>query len=108
MISGYRTMWVVVLFDLPVDTKEARRAYADFRKKLLSDGFHRIQYSVYTRYCASEENTDVHVKRIESWVPSDGEVRLLTITEKQYRRMRVFWGKRRTIPEQPPTQLELF
>lgn len=43
LISGYRCMWIIVMFDLPVDTKEARRAYAQFRKKLLLDGFARMQ-----------------------------------------------------------------
>ena len=101
-------MWVLVMFDLPVDTKAARRAYAQFRKKLLQDGFTRMQYSVYTRHCASEENADVHNQRVEHWVPDDGEVRLLNITDKQFERMRVFWGKRRKPVEAPPRQLELF
>lgn len=101
-------MWVVAMFDLPVDTKEARREYAQFRKKLLKGGFTRMQFSVYVRHCASEENADVHVKRVEKEVPPDGEVRILTITDKQFERMRCFWGKRRKAPEQPPAQLELF
>ena len=37
-----------------------------------------------------------------------GEVRVLTITDKQFERMRVFWGKLRKTPELPPRQLELF
>ena len=101
-------MWVVVMFDLPTDTKAARRAYTQFRKKLLQDGFTRMQYSVYIRNCASEENTDVHVKRVEHWIPGDGEVRVLCITDKQFERMRVFWGKMRKPTEPPPQQLELF
>jgi len=108
MISGYRSMWVMVMFDLPVDTKTARRHYTQFRKKLLADGFARVQYSVYCRHCASEENTAVHVGRVEAWIPPDGEVRVLSITDKQYERMRVFWGKRRKPPEKPAAQLELF
>lgn len=101
-------MWVVVMFDLPVDTTEARRAYAQFRKSLLKDGFCRMQYSVYTRHCASEENADVHINRVEQRVPDDGEVRVITITDKQFERMRCFWGKMRKPPEQAPKQLELF
>lgn len=107
-LSGYRFMWVVAMFDLPVDTKAARRAYAIFRKKLLKDGFARMQFSVYIRHCASEENADVHIKRVEAAVPDDGEVRILSVTDKQYERMRVYWGKRRKPPEPPPAQLELF
>lgn len=101
-------MWVVAMFDLPVDTKAARKAYAQFRKSLLQDGFTRMQFSVYVRHCASEENADVHVLRVQAALPDDGEVRVLTITDKQFERMRVFFGKRRRPPEQPPYQLELF
>ena len=101
-------MWVVAMFDLPTDTKKARRAYAQFRKSLLKDGFARMQYSVYIRHCASEENADVHERRVQAALPDDGEVRLLTITDKQFERMRVFWGKLRKTPETPPHQLELF
>ncbi|HPD31058.1 MAG TPA: CRISPR-associated endonuclease Cas2 [Phycisphaerae bacterium] len=107
-LSAYRFMWLMVMFDLPVDTKAARREYAIFRKRLLKDGFTRIQYSVYVRHCASQENADVHVQRVEAAVPPDGEIRVLLITERQYERMRVFWGKRRKAPENPPCQLELF
>lgn len=107
-LSGYRCMWVVALFDLPVDTKKARKAYARFRKGLLRDGFVQMQYSVYIRHCASEENATLHIQRVERMVPDDGEVRILTITDKQYERMRIFWGKRRQPPERPPAQLELF
>ena len=96
------------MFDLPVDTKAARRAYAQFREFLLKDGFSRMQFSVYTRHCASEENADVHIRRIENQVPADGEVRILTITDKQFERMRCFWGKVRKRPERSPKQLELF
>lgn len=108
LISGYRFMWIVAMFDLPVDTKKARRAYAQFRKLLLKDGFTKMQFSVYIRHCASEENMDVHARRVEAGLPDDGEVRLLSITDKQFERMRVFWGKIRKPPEPPPRQLELF
>jgi len=96
------------MFDLPVKTKAARKAYARFRKELLKDGFSKMQYSVYIRSCASYENAAVHIQRTKNRVPDDGEVRILTITDKQFARMRIFWGKRRVRPEKPPAQLELF
>jgi CRISPR-associated protein Cas2 len=101
-------MWLVVMFDLPVDTKAARREYAIFRKKLLLDGFRRMQFSIYVRHCASEENAEVHFQRVQRALPPDGEVRIIGITDKQFERMRVFWGKRRRPPEQAPKQLVLF
>lgn len=107
-LSGYRSMWLVAMFDLPVDTKAARRQYALFRKALLKDGFTRMQFSIYIRHCASEENCDVHVMRVQRSLPPDGEVRLLAITDKQFERMRVFLGPMRKPTEQPPLQLEMF
>lgn len=100
-------MWVVAMFDLPVDTAEARRDYTQFRKRLLQDGFAMMQYSVYIRHCASMDNATVHIDRVGKFLPPDGEVRLLTMTEKQFQRMQVFWGKRRRAPEPEPAQIEL-
>lgn len=101
-------MWVIALFDLPVDSKEGRRRYARFRKALIQDGFLQMQYSVYLRHASSRENAEVHMRRVEQAVPPEGEVRVLAITDKQYSRMRVFWGRNRAKPESPPGQLELF
>jgi CRISPR-associated protein Cas2 len=108
ILSGYRAVWIFTMFDLPVDTKSARKAYADFRKNLLKDGFTMLQYSVYVRHCASEENADVHYSRITNFLPDDGEVRLVTITDKQFGRMETHWGKMRKPPPPTPHQLELF
>lgn len=101
-------MWVLAMFDLPVDTRQARKAYAVFRKGLLKDGFTKMQFSVYVRHCPSEENAAVHVGRVEKMVPADGEVRIITLTDKQFERMRIFWGKMRKTPETAAAQLELF
>jgi CRISPR-associated protein Cas2 len=107
-INGYRCMWVLAMFDLPTDTKKARREYALFRKSLLRDGFTQMQYSVYARHCPSKENAEVHTARIESHLPPDGEVRVITITDKQFERMEIFWGKLRRPPEPAPCQMSLF
>ena len=101
-------MWVIAMFDLPTDTKQARRGYTLFRKHLLSDGFTKLQYSVYMRPCPSRENAQVHIDRIEANLPPDGEVRVITITDKQFERMLIFWGKMRKKPEAAPRQLNLF
>ena len=108
IFSGYRAVWIFAMFDLPTDTKKARKAYTDFRKNLLKDGFSMLQYSVYVRHCASEENADVHHKRIKIFLPPDGEVRIVTITDKQFGRMLTFWGKMRKTSPAAPKQLELF
>ena len=106
--GGFRTLWVFALFDLPVDTKKARKEYALFRKRLLEDGFLMLQYSVYARHCPSQENADVHAKRIRGALPPDGEVRVLTLTDQQFGRMQVFRGRIRRRTEEAPEQLSFF
>lgn len=106
--GGLRTMWVLAMFDLPTDTRSARKAYHDFREKLLDDGFTMMQYSVYARHCPSEENADVHLERVKSGLPPDGEVRLLLVTDKQFERMKVYLGKIRQSTEKAPEQISFF
>lgn len=105
---AWRSMWLLALFDLPVETPSQRRDYTRFRKGLLDDGFVMMQYSVYMRHCASPENAEVHRKRMAGQVPPSGEVRFLTITDAQFSRIVVVTGKKRKPPETPPAQLEFF
>lgn len=101
-------MWLFAMFDLPVDTRKARREYARFRKALLQDGFTMLQFSVYARYCPSEEASRVHYKRVRTALPPDGQVRLLFVTDRQFGKMEVYFGKKRQQAEDPPAQMMLF
>ena len=106
--SEYRVMWVLVLFDLPTETKRDRKAYAEFRKKLQRDGFTMFQFSIYIRHCASMENAEVHIKRVKSFLPEFGQVGLLCITDKQFGNLEIFHGKKPQETNVPGQQLELF
>lgn len=101
-------MWLFAMFDLPVTTKKARKRYAQFRKALLRDGFSMLQYSVYARYCASEETAVAHRHRIRAALPPKGYVRVLAVTDRQFGKMESYIGKSREPTEKPPTQLTLF
>ena len=59
-LSAYRCMWLIAMFDLPVETTENRRDYVRFRKALLKDGFMMLQFSVYARFIPSEEAAEAH------------------------------------------------
>ena len=106
--GGYRSVWIIAMFDLPTDTKQARSGYRRFREALLTDGFVMLQFSVYARHCASEENAAIHRKRIKSALPTDGEVRIMRITDKQFGRMERYFGAIRAPIESSPTQVMLF
>ncbi len=106
--GGLNTMWILVLFDLPSDTAKARKEYTKFRKHLLDDGYSMMQYSVYMRHSASDENAFVHIKRVKLALPPDGEVRIIKITDKQFGKIEVFYGKKRKPTEQAAIQLQFF
>jgi CRISPR-associated protein Cas2 len=108
IFGGMQTMWVIVLFDLPTDDKIARKQYSNFRKFLLQDGFTMMQYSVYKRHSSSDENACVHINRVKQHLPDDGEVRIVKITDKQFGRIEVFYGKNRKSIEKAPEQLSFF
>lgn len=101
-------MWLFVFFDLPTNTKKERKQAGLFRKNLLKDGFTMMQYSVYTRHCASKESAEVHIKRVNSFLPELGQVSILSITDKQYGNIVNFWGKKEVVKSPQPKQLELF
>ncbi len=103
--GGIRSMWIFALFDLPVDTREAKSAYRHFHDFLIEDGFRMLQYSVYTRHCASGENAAVHDMRIRQNLPPEGEVRVFLLTDLQFERMQVFVGNLRAPIEKAPEQL---
>lgn len=106
--SEYRIMWVLVLFDLPTETKKERKIYAQFRKKLLQDGFSMFQFSIYLRHCPTAENADTHIRRVKNMLPEVGKVGILRITDKQFGEMELFECSKTATLMQPVQQLELF
>ena len=107
-LNAYRIMWIMVLFDLPTETKQDKKNYTDFRKKMQKDGFTMFQFSAYLRHCSSRENAEVHVKRVQRNLPPKGHVGILTVTDKQFGMMQVFYGGVEKEKAPVPQQLELF
>jgi CRISPR-associated protein Cas2 len=96
------------MFDLPTETKQDRKRYAEFRKKIMADGFQMFQFSMYIRHCPSKENAEVHIRRVKQILPQNGHVGILTITDKQFSMMEIFRSKRPEKPTPIVQQLELF
>lgn len=101
-------MWVLVMFDLPTETKKDRKVYAKFRKSILADGFQMFQFSMYLRHCSSRENAEVHVLRVKSILPEKGHIGIISITDKQFGMMEIFNGKATVKGPETVQQLELF
>ncbi len=107
-LSGYRLMWIFVMFDLPVGSRKQARDATRFRQFLLDQGFEMSQFSVYARFCNGKDAYQSYLRRIESSLPEKGDVHVLTFTDRQYEGIVRFASQRRRRPRKNPDQLALF
>lgn len=108
MLTGYRLMWMMVIFDLPVGSRSQRKAATKFRKFLLDQGFSMSQFSVYMRFCGGKDQADAHTKRIKRALPKTGLVQILFFTDKQYENIISFEGRVQTPTNENPAQYTMF
>lgn len=101
-------MWILVMFDLPTDTKVQRKAASDFRNFLLNEGFERSQFSVYARFVNGKEAFSTRVNRIERNLPDLGDVQILNFTDRQYRDIIHFSDQGRQKARRNPEQMVMF
>ncbi|WP_235851772.1 CRISPR-associated endonuclease Cas2 [Litorivita pollutaquae] len=107
-LSGYRLMWILVMFDLPTDTKRQRKDAGSFRNFLLDEGFERSQFSVYARFVNGKEAFATRIARIERHLPEAGDVQILNFTDRQYRDIVHFSDQGRRQRRENPQQLVMF
>ena len=108
LLGGYRIMWLLVMFDLPVVSSEERLAASQFRLSLLDMGFLRCQLSVYMRFCTSAAQLQTYCQRVEAALPGGGEVNIMQLTDKQYERIISFRGRKVMPSKKTPDQFDLF
>ena len=87
-----RFMRLLIFFDLPTLTKKNRRDYTKFRKNLIRNGFYMIQESVYAKMVIDHQLAESITNKINSFLPSEGNVMVLTITEKQFNGIEILLG----------------
>lgn len=87
-------MRMLVFFDLPVTTPSERKVATKFRNFLIKDGYHMVQFSVYSRVCNGMDAVKKHESRLNMQLPGKGSVRLLVLTEKQYESMKILLGEK--------------
>lgn len=111
MPEAWRKMWVLVFYDLPVGTQAERKAATGFHKFLVEQGFDRMHFSVYRRFCGSMERAVTYERRVERALPKRGYVCLLKLTDRQMVNMRRWiQGDYRPAEEtalEPPAQYRL-
>lgn len=98
-------MRILVFFDLPVTTAKERKAATQFRNFLVKDGYHMVQFSVYSRVCNGTDAVEKHKQRINLHIPDKGSVRLLVLTEKQYETIDILLGEKTFDDTSEPSEL---
>jgi len=107
-LSGYRLMWMLVTFDLPVETRTQRAEATRFRHFLLDVGFEMSQFSNYLRFCNGKEQFEANLRKIEANLPSSGDVYVFQFTDRQYENIVRFSDQRRRQQRKNPEQMALF
>lgn len=84
---SYRYMRMILMFDMPVETAEERKAYRKFRQFLIDEGFIMHQFSIYSKLLLNNTANNAMIERLKANNPKKGNITLLTVTEKQFSRM---------------------
>lgn len=107
-LSGYRLMWIMVMFDLPVLTAEERKAASGFREDLKDLGFMMAQYSVYLKHTSGQRECDTLTLRVRENLPEGGRVYVHCLTDRQYERIVRFEHRKRLESQKNPEQYQMF
>jgi len=95
-MSAFRIMWLLVMFDLPTETKKDRRAYRWFADFLEKEGYVRFQYSVYAKVFNSVGSANFGKKRLKEFVKYNvkkGNIRIMMFTDAQFGKMELIVGE---------------
>lgn len=107
-INGRKLMWMMVMFDLPTETKAQRKSASNFRKFLLDEGFEMVQFSVYIQFTGTWESSQKFVRAIEKNNPAYGDVNILFFTDKQFENIIHIKNSIEKKLKKKPDQFELF
>jgi len=108
MLSGYRLMWMMVMYDLPVVEEKERKIAAKFRKYMEKEGFSMVQFSVYAKFCGTRDQAEALKIKIEADLPEKGKVSILMFTDKQFGDIVHLTNRKRVKTKETPDQLVLF
>ena len=93
---SYRFMRIIVMFDLPTTTSNDLKEYRKFRKFLIKQGFLMMQESIYSKIALNQTMAINLENKIKENKPGDGLVQILTITERQFSRIKYIVGDKKS------------
>lgn len=89
-------MRTIVFFDLPTTTSSDIKEYTKFRKFLLKSGFLMMQESVYSKISLNTTASNILLENIRKNSPDKGLIQVLTVTEKQFSKMEMIIGEKKS------------
>ncbi len=89
----YRFMRLILFFDLPVQTQLQLSSYRKFVRDIKKEGFAMLQKSVYSKLVDTTTKANATMKKIKKYVPKEGRIDVLTITEKQFSSISILLGE---------------
>lgn len=88
-VGDFRTVRLLVMFDLPTENHSDVKNYTKFRKFLIKEGYFMMQYSVYCKIVVNRDSVKWAIQAIKKNLPPSGSVCILQVTEKQYQSMQL-------------------
>lgn len=95
-MSAFKIMWLVVMFDLPTQTKKDRKRYRWLSRYLDAQSYVRLQYSIYAKVFNSLGSANNGKRRLRNFVQTNikkGNVRMLLFTDTQFGKMEIIVGE---------------
>ena len=77
-------MRLVVLVDIPHETRHQRKVEREFNEALYKAGFTLLQQGVFTRITDGRQSASIYAQHLCKCRPEFGTVRVFVLTEKQF------------------------
>ena len=100
-------MWLMIMYDLPAVSKKEKSDAKKFRNNLLKDGFTMFQYSIYIRYCFSDNNANIHRRRIRKLL-TKGHVGVIKLNDNQFKAIEVLEKRKNFIKTNIPELITFY
>lgn len=88
-------MRMILMFDLPNVEEYQKKEYLVFRRNLMKNGYTMMQFSIYIKAVNAQSKVDQEVAKIKKYIPTNGNIRILAVTEKQYQSMFLLLGNKK-------------
>lgn len=91
-MNEIKYMRLILFFDLPSKEDYEKRNYCLFHNALIKNGYIMMQFSVYIKATNSNSKIKREIEKIRKHIPKAGNIRIISITEKQYMNMEIILG----------------